>query len=177
MTLLANREPELAPVLEVSLELVNDTEETFYLVEEGSGCTPFGIRRDGMWLSAETGFHCGCECNPPGIQIGMVSVAPMQSLSLSWDGRALATYTRHTLCEEKPFPQRCISETDGSPQPLEPGSVEVVIPVLGPDSPLLIPERPRITEMCPGEASFSIALELEGDDISVQVPLSTIVLN
>lgn len=169
--------PELPAVLGVTVEIINDTEEIVYLADQTLGCTPFGVRRDEGWLSLSMGGLCGCECPAPSdIEIETMALAPGQSTMLSWDGRALAAFSRQTLCVEAPLPERCLSEGDGSAQPLDPGAVELVVPVFGPEPPVPTLGSYGPLDMCMGMSSFSVELELGTEDIIQDVALSTVVL-
>lgn len=166
--------PTLGPTLDISVELINDTEQTFYFAGRTEGCTPFGIRRNGVWRPLAVGYQCGCECPPPrDTQVETIAIAPGESHTMSWDGRVLAVYSKHTLCIEEPFPSLCIGEQDGSAQPMEPGLVQLVVPVFGPEPPE--GDRPStLLDMCPGHSSFAVQLDLNGEDLSVDVLLSTV---
>ncbi len=170
--------PAIGSVLEVSVELINDTEQPFYLTGRGTtGCTPFGIRRDGRWQPLDRGHFCGCECHPPPtIDVQVLVLMPGESTTVSWDGRTLAPYIRQSLCVEAPWPTRCVAESDGAAQPLEPGAVELVIPVYDTEPPYTDRAPGGFLDVCVGEWSFAVELDLGDEDLSLDVLLSTVVL-
>ncbi|MCH9688800.1 MAG: hypothetical protein K0V04_45630 [Deltaproteobacteria bacterium] len=163
-------------VVEVSVEVVNDTEETFYFVDRALGCMPFGISSGGQARHLGVGFHCGCECPPPSPpEIQTLGLEPGQSLTLTWDGRALVPFTRVVSCQGEPyFVDRCAFDDDGSAQPIEPGPTTMTVPLFSAEPPVLEMGQYSLLDTCPGDASFDVEFELGDTDLSLTVMLSTV---
>ncbi len=163
-------------VLEVSVELVNDTDETFYFVDSAMWCLPFGISSGGQDRRLGVGPQCGCECpSPPPPEILTLGLEPGQSHTLTWDGRALAAFTRVVSCQGEPyFEDSCAFDDDGSLQPVEPGPIAMTIPLFTAELPMPKMGQYGLLDTCPGDASFNVDFELGETDLSLTVMLSTL---
>jgi hypothetical protein len=164
--------PEDIPaVLGVTLEILNDTAETVFVLGSSERCTPFGALRDGVSLPIVKGFTCGCECpGPPSPTMVSVALDPGASFMVTWDGRALASYTQAFDCEGE-----CFTETNGRPQPVEPGPITMTIPVYTEAASTESLESVGWTEeRCESPLSFTVDFDLGTEDVMLSVPLSSV---
>jgi hypothetical protein len=162
----------LPAVLEVSVEILNDTAATVYVLGTADGCTEYEVIRDGLSLPLQLGFACGCECPPPPLPtIEAVALDPGQSYAVTWDGRLLALYQERFLCD-----QECTIAANGSPQPLEPTPVTMTIPIYTEAGMYAQPAEGAVQTRCESPLSFSVGFELGTTDVTIPVALSEIVI-
>ena len=163
----------LPAVLEVSVDILNDTADTVYVLGTADGCTAYDVIRDGLSLPLALGPICGCECPPPALPMAeAVALDPGQSYSLTWDGRLLALYQEHLLCE----PSTCIVEVNGSLQPLQPVPLTIRIPIYTEAGMYAQPAAGGVQTPCESPLSFSVEFELDTSDVMLSVALSEVVI-
>lgn len=166
-------EEPLPAVLEVSLEILNDTAEPVYVLGPASFCSEYAVARNGRSVPIRNGFQCGCECpGPPTPTAEAVALDPGQTLVLTWDGRALVFYEEHYLCDDE-----CWSDVVGAEQPLESGPITMTIPVY--DAAGVARQFDTLgsqEEICESPLSFSVDFELGTGDLTVPVALSEVTI-
>lgn len=113
---------EVDAVHDVTFELTNNYATDIWIPEQGWFCTPWGI--DAVELAI--GFKCGCECPAPGSPgVMMLRQVPVgETVTVTWDGRELVTYTECIACADTP-----LYETAGVLQPLAAGTYTFRMPV------------------------------------------------
>ncbi|MEM7155822.1 MAG: hypothetical protein AAF799_23430 [Myxococcota bacterium] len=160
----------------VTLTVVNDTAQPVFVAGKPSGCTPFDVLRDGLSLSFEHSYFCGCECPNPGMAgLQAVELLPEGSFQITWDARAMVTFNRREECFED---GSCFEDEDGALQPVEPGSVTVRVPLFGEAGSTSQGEaRLPFQEACWSQMSFDVVFDLGKDDVDLMVPLSGVTIN
>lgn len=171
---------DIPAILEVTVEILNDTAEPVYVLEWFEYCTPYAMTRDGLNLPIVFGFSCPCECGPPEIATGAIALEPGQSLVLTWDGRVLVFFPRNVHCKWKDqdgVKEWCERDTTAVSQPLAPGPITMTIPIYDEEgyygqSSLETYELP----ICGSPRSFSVDFELGTEDLTIPIALSEVVI-
>jgi hypothetical protein len=170
--------PDVPAILEVTVEILNDTAGPVYVLEWADACTPYALTRDGRQLPIGAGGACPCECGgPPRPSTTAVALEPGQSLVLTWDGRVMVFYTENFYCEWQ-GQEWCRRARTAVFQPLAPGPITMTIPIY--DEEGYYYQRPGTTTLeliaCESPRSFSVDFELGSEDLTIPVALSEVVI-
>ena len=172
---------DIPPILEVTVEILNDTAEPVYVLESVDACTPYGLTRGDRPLPIGLGYSCPCECGPPEPSVYAVALAPGQSLVLTWDGRVMEFYTQNFYCEWKDqngVEEWCETSTSAAFQPLDPGPLTMTIPIYDEEGSYDQgwSESTLVLSACESPRSFTVDFELGTEDLTIPIALSEVVL-
>jgi len=171
---------EITAILEVTVEILNDTAEPVYVLEWSDFCTSYAMARDGLDLPIVFGFSCPCECGPPEVEASAMALEPGQSLVLTWDGRGLVFFAENVHCtwkDQDGVEEWCERDTTAVSQPLAPGPITMTIPIYDEEgyygqSDLQTYALP----LCESPRSFTVDFELGTEDLTIPVALSEVVI-
>lgn len=173
--------PDISPILEVTVEILNDTAEPVYMLESADACTPYGLTRGDRPLPFAFGYGCPCECGPAQPYTYVTALAPGQSLVLTWDGRVMVYYNQRFYCEWKGpsgVEEWCETGSDAALQPLDPGPLTLTIPIYDEEGDYY-PRwdySPQELDACASPRSFSVDFELGTEDLTIPIALSEVVI-
>lgn len=159
------------PILEVRVAVHNDTEQSYYMVDEADMCDAYGLHDGRDDLGLQDPWHCGCECPaPPPPSATLTELAPGQTHEVRWDGRALASYLIYSYCE---FDDDCFAEDAGVPQRVPPGTLTMTLPVYDAPEYPWPEEGTGIVQRCESPLLLELEFELATEDLQIDVDLST----
>lgn len=160
-------------ILEVRVTVHNDTDQSYYVIDETDMCDAYGLHDGADSLVLQDPWRCGCECPPPAPGTAtLMEIAPGQTHEVLWDGRAMTTYTVYEYCE---FDGDCVGEDAGVPQQVPPGTLTMTLPIYDGPEYEWPDEGTGIIERCESPLRIDLEFDLGTEDLQLDVNLSDVV--